>query len=211
MASPLAQALSFQNSVSPVPSQVAPTNVVGAYSLASDVAEKNYQAQLAKQNAFWGGLAGLGGAGVLAFGKPLAGKLFGGATTPAAASTSAATSPLAAATGGATDGGGILSGGASLGISPDAFAAQPGLAAADSGMSGPLASLLGSSATPSVAGDFGLAGLGGAGADAGAGSIAADLGAAGGTDALASLGAGAGADAAAGFSLADLLPFLALA
>jgi hypothetical protein len=207
MVSPLVQALAYQGSVNPVPSSVNPTNVVGAYQLASDVAEKNYQAQIAKQNAFWGGLAGLGGAGVLAFGRPAASKLFGG--TPAAAATpgGVTASPLAAVTGGG-DTGGILTGGQSLGISPGAFAAQPGLAGADASMSGPLASLMGSSAAPSIAGDFGLAGAGGLAGSAD--SVAAGLGAGAGTDALASAGAAAGADAGA-FSLADLLPLLALA
>lgn len=72
MASPLAQALAFQGSVSPAQTGIAPTDVVGAYKLASDVAEKNYQAKLAANNAMWGGLAGLGGAGITAFGPSIA-------------------------------------------------------------------------------------------------------------------------------------------
>src|SRR5580704_8751969 len=50
----------------PPRNQVNPTDMLGAFNLATDTAEKNYQAKLAQQNATWGGLAGLGGAGLLA-------------------------------------------------------------------------------------------------------------------------------------------------
>jgi hypothetical protein len=39
-------------------------NTLGAYALSQNAAEQNYQAQLAQQNAMWGGLAGLGSAGI---------------------------------------------------------------------------------------------------------------------------------------------------
>jgi len=85
MASPLAQALAFQQSAPKyTDTPIAPTDVIGAYKLAADVAEKNYQAQISQQNAMWGGLAGLGGAGLPAFAKPIAGwlgGLFGGGSS----------------------------------------------------------------------------------------------------------------------------------
>jgi hypothetical protein len=65
MASPLATALMMQPG-GLAPGQMQPTNVIGSYQLSQDAAEKNYQAQLQRQNAMWGGLAGLGSAGILA-------------------------------------------------------------------------------------------------------------------------------------------------
>lgn len=47
--------------------QVAPTDVTGAYGIAQNAEEQNYQAQLQQQNAMFGGLAGLGGAGINAY------------------------------------------------------------------------------------------------------------------------------------------------
>lgn len=47
-------------------SPLAPTNVIGAYGQSQDAAEKNYEAKLQQQNAMWGGLAGLGSAGITA-------------------------------------------------------------------------------------------------------------------------------------------------
>jgi hypothetical protein len=43
------------------PGQVAPTNVLGAYQLSSNIAEQNYAQKVAQMNALYGGLAGLGG------------------------------------------------------------------------------------------------------------------------------------------------------
>lgn len=82
MVSPLTQAMMFQGTVNPAQTGIAPTDVVGAYKLASDVAERNYQAKLAQQNAMWGGLAGLGGAGILGFGPSIAKGLFGTPAVP---------------------------------------------------------------------------------------------------------------------------------
>jgi hypothetical protein len=90
MVSPLVQALSFQNSARPAQSPIAPTDVVGSYRLASDIAEKNFEARLAKENAQFGGLAQIGGAGVAAFGPKLGATLFGSpAVAPAAEGTPA--------------------------------------------------------------------------------------------------------------------------
>ncbi len=49
---------------SPVP--VSPTDVIGAQGLSTNAAMQKYQADLAAQNAMFGGLASLGGAGILA-------------------------------------------------------------------------------------------------------------------------------------------------
>lgn len=62
-----APATQSQPLVSPTPVQVAPTDVVGATGLSQNAAMQNYQAQLAQQNAMFGGLASLGGAGIMAF------------------------------------------------------------------------------------------------------------------------------------------------
>jgi len=75
MASPLAMALLQAQAGSGTPqpnvATVAPTNMVQATSDYNTAMEQSYQAQLAQQNAFWGGLAGLGSAGILAGGKYL--------------------------------------------------------------------------------------------------------------------------------------------
>ncbi len=63
MASPLAQALAFQQSVgAPPQTQIQPTDVLGAYKLSQDAKQKQYEAQVSQQNAMYGGLASLGGA-----------------------------------------------------------------------------------------------------------------------------------------------------
>lgn len=65
--SPLGAALSFQQPMVPPARQpIGNTDVVGAYRDAQNQAMMAYQAQLGQQNAMWGGLAGLGGAGILA-------------------------------------------------------------------------------------------------------------------------------------------------
>jgi hypothetical protein len=183
MVSPLAQAIAFQNSVQPAQTPINPTNVLGAYQLASDVAEKNYQAKLAQQNALWGGLAQLGGAGILGFGPSLAKKWLAGGATPAAADASAA---------GATTTGIDAATGAPVAASSTPLWTAPAAGAADAG-------------TGSIAADLGL---GTGAADAAGGTVAADLGAAGAADAagagLADAGAAGGAD-----WLLSILPFLA--
>src|SRR6266481_4937137 len=97
MASPLIQAMTFQNQVQPAQTGIAPTDVVGAYKLATDAAEKNYAAKIAERNAMWGGLAGLGGAGILSFGPSLAKKWLGSATSSALPASSLTAASDAAA------------------------------------------------------------------------------------------------------------------
>lgn len=52
--------------VSPVPTSVSPTDVVGSTAVSTNAAMQAYQAQIAQQNAMFGGLASLGGAGIMA-------------------------------------------------------------------------------------------------------------------------------------------------
>lgn len=153
MVSPLVQALSFQNSVNPVPSAVAPTDVVGAYRLATDAAEKSYAAKIAQQNAMFGGLAGLGGAGIAAFGPQAAKSLFGGGVGPATAPI-AETPALAA------------------GASPGAIGALPGLTSGATGGAGTIAADMGLGGAGAGAGSVADA-LGATGATAGADALAA--------------------------------------
>ena len=49
----------------PTPTSIAPTDVIGATGLSQNAAMQAYQAQLAQQNAQFGGLASLGGAGLM--------------------------------------------------------------------------------------------------------------------------------------------------
>ena len=77
MASPLALAL-MQGQQQATPqqpfrAQVAPTDVTKAYSDYNNAMMQAYSAQLGQQNAMWGGLAGLGGAGILTLPKLLGG------------------------------------------------------------------------------------------------------------------------------------------
>jgi hypothetical protein len=83
MASPLAQMLA-QASASGTPQQpfratVQPTDVQKAYSDYNNAMMQAYSAQVGQQNAMWGGLAGLGSAGLLGSGgiKGLSGILSG--------------------------------------------------------------------------------------------------------------------------------------
>jgi hypothetical protein len=192
MTSPLAQAIAFQNAVNPTQSGIAPTDVVGAYKLASDVAEKNYQAQLAKQQALWGGLAGIGSAGILGFGKPLAEKWLG----TAAPTTAGTASPAASAAVAPTASGTTMAWPGATGVA-DAGTATGSAALPSFGVDA-----LGAGGPGSVAADMGL----GASAPA-AGSVATDLAMA------APAAAGVGDAAVAGLPdwLASFLPFLAAA
>lgn len=71
--SPLAQILAQANRPAPAPPQttVAPTNVAGIYANNDAQNMAAYNAQLAQQNAQFGGLASLGSAGIGALGKYL--------------------------------------------------------------------------------------------------------------------------------------------
>jgi hypothetical protein len=75
MPSPLALALAQAGGGQPPPNipQVAPTNFVQANSDYNNSMEQAYAAKLGQQNAMWGGLAGLGSAGVLTLPKLLSG------------------------------------------------------------------------------------------------------------------------------------------
>lgn len=70
MSSPLAQVIAEANrpAPAPTPSTIAPTNVAGIYNNYAQQQEQQYKDQLAQNNAMWGGLATLGGAGISAFG-----------------------------------------------------------------------------------------------------------------------------------------------
>lgn len=66
MPSPLAMAMAFQNAHSQYPiTNIAPTDVVGAYRDSANEAMQVYNAQLQQKNAMFGGLAGLGAAGIV--------------------------------------------------------------------------------------------------------------------------------------------------
>lgn len=93
MASPLATALTgaYGAGTPPTPyhANVAPTDIEKAYSDYNNAQMQAYAAQVAQQNAMWGGLASLGSAGLMAatgglggaglgLGGLLAGKLMGG-------------------------------------------------------------------------------------------------------------------------------------
>lgn len=185
--SPLATAIAMQQAARTPQEQIQPANVLGAYQLASDVAEKNYQAKLQAQMGMWGGLASLGAAGIL--GYPALKKAFASAANAAAP---ASTSAGGAAAGSAADTGAApLVGASDAGASsliPDATAP----AAADFSI-GDIAP----SVAPTIASDYGLTGAGtgaasllGGDAAGAAGSIAADMGAA---DAAGAVGADAAA------------------
>jgi hypothetical protein len=92
MPSPLAIALLQGTGAAAPPTPfhatVAPTDVEKANADYNNAIQQTYASQLGQQNALWGGLAGLGGAGILTLPKLLGG---GGATaaTAGGAGTSA--------------------------------------------------------------------------------------------------------------------------
>jgi hypothetical protein len=83
MASPLAQMLAQVSAsgtpTTPFRATVQPTDVQKAYSDYNNAMMQAYSAQVGQQNAMWGGLAGLGSAGLLGSGgvKGLSGILSG--------------------------------------------------------------------------------------------------------------------------------------
>ena len=88
MTSPLALALSYHQPIPNSPTAtIGNTDVVGAYRDAYNQQMEQYKAQLAQQNAMWGGLAGLGGAAISAFGGPIAKGLFSGGMSAVNAGT----------------------------------------------------------------------------------------------------------------------------
>lgn len=82
--SPLAQILATANRPAPAPPQttVAPTNVAGIYANNDAQNMDAYKAQIAQNNAMWGGLASLGSAGIGALGKSGALSGLGAAAAP---------------------------------------------------------------------------------------------------------------------------------
>lgn len=102
MASPLAMVLGQQAPAQATPTPtVAGTNVAGIFKDSYDAAMEKYKADMARNNAMWGGLAGLGGAGITAFGP----KLFGGASAAGASGAGAGVGASLAPTVGAEAGG----------------------------------------------------------------------------------------------------------
>lgn len=210
--SPLAQALALQQTAKIPQEQIQPANVLGAYQLATDAAYKTYAAKLAAQNALWGGLASLGGAGILGFGKPafenwLKSGGTAAADVPGASGLTGDLSFLKGATPvSEADWNTLGIPGGAYGYAPDAAvtggtgwsdAVLPALPAGQAATYFPGAGMSGVSgwgvggipladATPTVAADLGVTGTA-----APAGTVAADI-------------AGTAAPAAAGTSLADL-------
>ena len=82
MSSPLTQILAEANRQTPLPANatVYPTNVAQIYNNYDQAQMDAYKAQLAQNNAMWGGLASLGSAGISVLPK------FLGGSAPAAAS-----------------------------------------------------------------------------------------------------------------------------
>jgi hypothetical protein len=115
--SPLGIALMMQApNAQPRPGAVAPTDMLGAYKLSTDAANTQYLAKLQQQNALWGGLAGLGGAGMLAAPRMYSSGMFSGLFGPSAGASGAA----------GTDAGAL---GASAGLGSDAaLSVMPGIA-----------------------------------------------------------------------------------
>lgn len=93
MASPLAAALLSANTAgtpqTPFHATVAPTDVEKAYSDYNNAMMQAYQAQVAQQNAMWGGLASLGGAGISVLPKMMGGAGAAGAGADISASSMA--------------------------------------------------------------------------------------------------------------------------
>jgi hypothetical protein len=102
MPSPLAMSLLQAQAAAGVPqpytASVQPTNITGATNDYNNAMEQQYAAKLGQQNAMWGGLAGLGSAGLLVapklFGSTGAGAA-GGASLFGNASGGTAAAPLA--------------------------------------------------------------------------------------------------------------------
>ena len=184
--SPLGIALMMQQPTpAPNPGKVAPTDVQGAFNASTQEANTQYQAKLAQQNALWGGLAGLGGAGII-----------GASKIPAI--QNAVGSWLGGGAGaGSSD---LASGASTVGnwLSDPAFSSL-----LPASMGGGSASTL----APGAAAATGWAPTAAGAADAGA-TGAADAGSVAAADAAGTAAAGAGAADAGAFSVADLLPFL---
>jgi hypothetical protein len=104
MPSPLASAI-LQGTAAATPQQpfrasVAPTDVEKANADYNNAIQQTYAAQLGQQNAMWGGLAGLGSAGIMTLPKLLGGGAsagVAGGASGAAGTAAAAGAPLSLA------------------------------------------------------------------------------------------------------------------
>jgi hypothetical protein len=223
-APPNVQQATFNQPSTPQPrATVDPTNVLGAYQLSGNMAEQQYQAQLQQQLGLWGGLAGIGSAGIVGASKiPAITNAISNWITPGSAPLS--DSQLASGASGlgnwmgSTNFGPTLGGtgtaAAYTGPSADAIdaaddaadaAAYPSLSDASSlggWMSNPSIASIGAPAATDTAFDTGASAI----PYAAGSSIAADMGASGAADAAAAA-APAAADASGGV-LAAILPFL---
>jgi hypothetical protein len=97
--SPLVQILAEANkpAPAPTPATVYPTNVASIYNNYDQAQMDAYKAQIAQQNAQFGGLASLGSAAIGAGGKLLAGGAAGAGAIPGAiGATSVGGAPLVA-------------------------------------------------------------------------------------------------------------------
>lgn len=119
---------------------VAPTDVIGAYKLATDAANTQYLAKLQQQNAMWGGLAGLGSAGMLAAPRIYSSGMLQGLFAPSAGAGAAGLAGDAPALAGAAGLAGDV--GAAGSIAGDMAAAAPAVADAGSAAAFSLADLL---------------------------------------------------------------------
>jgi hypothetical protein len=200
MPSPLADVLAMQQPIMPASkATIAPTDVLGAYQMSTNQANQQYLAKLNQQNSLWGGLAGLGGSALSA--SILKGSLFGGAKAAAPAATPLASGSALPDLGNlAFDSSGAPTG--IYGVGPLASAADAGATGAATGAAGAGAA----GATSDAAFDAGTSAVPWltAGGDAAATGVA-DAGTVAGADAAATA---APAVADAGFTLADILPFL---
>jgi hypothetical protein len=204
--SPLAIALMQAQTQQPParPGQISPTDTLGAYQLAGNMAEQQYQAQLNQQNALWGGLASVGGAGITGASRiPAIQQAIGKWISPSAAPTAQDLADDAAADAADANIPGVY------GPAADLASSAPNLGG---WMSDPaFASLLPSSMGGTSVADWSVPSLGLSAADLGGASGAASLGGSVAADmAAAAPAAAAGTDAAAGggFALADLLPLM---
>ena len=190
MATPLATilALSSQPNGPYRPRTVNPTDVGTITQQSAQDAYQTYAAKLAQQNALYGGLAGIGGSGILAAGlNPTISSKLMGLFTPAAAPAASAATPVANTLGSTLTGPSSLGTASSFLSAP--VAAPTTVAAADAAPAATSIFDTGAAAVPFATGS----------------TVAGDLAA---TAAPVAADAGAAAGAAGGLDLASILPFL---
>jgi hypothetical protein len=145
---------------------------LGAYNLASTVKQKEYEAKLAQQNAKFGGMAQLGGAGIAALGPKaytattgILPGMFGGGATAAGTPAAAAAPTVAADIAGASSGTGAAAGmpswlaamtpGGLYGAAPEAGTVAADLAAAAPAATGAAGDALAAGGAAAGAGGIG--------------------------------------------------------